>query len=526
MPKRAPPSNPHLPAPLAISYARVSTPEQAKRHGIRRQVERAVDYSNRNGLRYDESILAEGVSAFRGAHRSKDGALKRFVDRVECGEIPAGTYLLVESLDRLSREEVFDALTFFMRLIGLGFVIVTLGDGERVYSRERMRGDHSQLMMSLFVMARAYEESATKSDRVGRAWAAKRERARETKQAMTARCPAWIRLVGGPRTGRYELIEERAAVIRQVFEKTLAGVGRRTIAREMNARGVPAWGNGKLWHDSYVAKILSNPAAYGAFTPLGKMAGGSDEAAERIDGYFPAVVDEQTFRLAQAASKARGAGAGRPSRGNSNLLRGLAKCESCGSTMVYLQKGARSKGPVLKCGRAHQAAGCDHRQTHEYLPIEIGVIHGLGSKRAALSATAVDAARAAENTVSIAVARRDEAKSSHERLLDLYARGINVPFERMEKSGAEASIAEAAVREAEAARDRAKLADPEFDVDDVARVHRDLAALAPEDRTEARAALHEKLKRMVDDVVIGARGVVVHYADGSTATGARVGSPR
>jgi DNA invertase Pin-like site-specific DNA recombinase len=212
-------------------------------------------------LHLDESFRDEGISAFKGKHRAA-GALKRFVDRVESGEVASGAVLLVESLDRLSREEVLDALEFFLRLMRLGLTVVTIGDGERVYSRESLRGDHSQLMMSLFVMARAHEESATKSDRVGRAWAVKRERARETKQAMTARCPAWIRLVGGPKTGRFELIEDRAAVVRDVFAKTIAGVGRRTIARGLNAEAVPAWGGGNAWHGSYVQKIVSNPAAY------------------------------------------------------------------------------------------------------------------------------------------------------------------------------------------------------------------------------------------------------------------------
>jgi DNA invertase Pin-like site-specific DNA recombinase len=514
-------------APLAISYARVSSPEQAKRHGVKRQVERAVEYSGRKGLRYDESILDEGVSAFRGKHRTADGALKRFIDRVEAGEIPKGTYLLVESLDRLSREEVFDALTFFMRLIGLGLIIVTLGDGERVYSRESLRDDSMQLFGSLMVMFRAHEESATKSDRVGRAWAAKRERAVAAKQAMTARCPAWIRLVGGPRMGSYELVEERAAIVREMFEKTIGGVGRRIIARSLNAEGVLAWGLSRTWHDSYVQKIISNPAVYGAFAPLGKLAGGTDEAAELIEGYFPAVVDEETFRRAQAASKGRGSRRGRTDPTHRNLLRGLAKCEACGANMVFIDKGAeegdRKRGLSLKCGNAHRSAGCKQSKPYPYTLLEVGLMFGLGRTRAELAANAVSVLRLAEDKLAAAVARRDEAIAKHEQLLDLRLNGVEITMKRMQDSSVTLSALKSVVADAEAALDRAKLTDPETDVASMTKMYGDLSRLTPKDRALARATMAEKLKRLVSKVVVGPDGYVVHHADGTTTRGVRMG---
>ena len=178
-------------------------------------------------------------------------------------------------LDRLSREEVIDALTPFLNLIRSGITIVTLGDS-RKYSMQSLRENYTELLISIVVMSRAHEESATKSKRVGAAWKAKRALAQERGQAMTARCPAWIWLEGGPRIGKYVLIPERAAQVRRWFEEAINGVGRRMIASGLNREGVPTWGNGAQWHDSYVQKVLTNPAVYGAFTPKGKRAGGSD----------------------------------------------------------------------------------------------------------------------------------------------------------------------------------------------------------------------------------------------------------
>ena len=93
--------------------------------------------------------------------------------------------------------------------------------------------------------------------------------------------------------------------------------------------------------------------------PQGTPAGGSDAGADApIEGYFPAIVDADVFWRAQAASKGRGMSKGNGGPTHRNVLRGLAKCEFCGANMVILDKGSRSKGPKLRCGSAHQSAGC------------------------------------------------------------------------------------------------------------------------------------------------------------------------
>ena len=137
-----------------------------------------------------------------GAPLKAASALKSFVERVKNGDVPAGSYLLVELLIKLSREDVPTALRFFLELLELGLTIVTIGDEERVYSEVSVAKDFSQLLMSIVVMMRSHNESALKSHRVSEAWGNKRARARDAGQAMTSRCPGWLRLVGGPRDGR------------------------------------------------------------------------------------------------------------------------------------------------------------------------------------------------------------------------------------------------------------------------------------------------------------------------------------
>src|SRR5215471_18471211 len=96
--------------PTAYSYIRFSSPEQAKGDSIRRQESLRDAWLAKTGAVLDTSLSLrdEGVSAFAGAHRQNADrhALAAFLELVKQGRIPRGSYLIVESLDRLSREHI------------------------------------------------------------------------------------------------------------------------------------------------------------------------------------------------------------------------------------------------------------------------------------------------------------------------------------------------------------------------------------------------------------------------------------
>ena len=86
----------------AYSYIRVSTPEQAKCDSVRRQTERTVAWCDRRGIHLDTSERLIHLGSGRtGKHRSDKYALGRFLAKVEQGDIPKGSYLVIENLDRL-----------------------------------------------------------------------------------------------------------------------------------------------------------------------------------------------------------------------------------------------------------------------------------------------------------------------------------------------------------------------------------------------------------------------------------------
>lgn len=334
-PKTAPTS-----LPRAYSYIRFSTPEQGKGDSLRRQVDAARTYAAALGLELDESLRDLGRSAYSGAHRTQ-GALGGFLCAVEGGEVPRGSLLIVESLDRLSREQVLDALEQFRAILKAGIEVVTLSDGQR-YTEASVRKDFTQLLVSLLVMARAHEESARKAERVSAAWDQKRLRAVEG-EAMTARCVAWCRAAGTGRERRYELIPERAAVVRRVFQETVDGMGRRVVVRRLNAEAVPTWGRSGGWQDSYIAKMLQNRAVMGFGQPHHRTVEGRVPLGEEVAGYYPEAIPPDLFHRANAARVQRRGKGGPQGEGVANLFGGLARCR-CGATMVHVNKGAPPKG--------------------------------------------------------------------------------------------------------------------------------------------------------------------------------------
>jgi DNA invertase Pin-like site-specific DNA recombinase len=295
------------------------------------------------------------ISAFKGAN-AREGALGQFLAAVKSGSVDRGSYLIVESLDRLSREEILPAHTLFLSIVQAGINLVTLTD-KRVYRAKTT--NLVDMITSLVIMERAHDESKTKSMRVGAAWKNKRSKA-VTGQPMTARCPAWFRLTADRKS--YEVIPERVELIRQIFADSAAGIGMFSIATRLNKGGVPAFVGKKGWHRSYVAKTLENRAVLGEFQPHVKVDGRRIPDGEPIAGYFPAIVSENLFFQAQHSKSQRkmgGSGSGRKGPGYANLFTGIARCAYCYSTMAFENKGLSSRGGTyLVCGNAQRGRGC------------------------------------------------------------------------------------------------------------------------------------------------------------------------
>ena len=65
------------------------------------------------GIKFVETFVDRGFSAYTGENSDK-GDLKAILDLAAAGKIKPGTHLVVESLDRISRQEITAALSLFL----------------------------------------------------------------------------------------------------------------------------------------------------------------------------------------------------------------------------------------------------------------------------------------------------------------------------------------------------------------------------------------------------------------------------
>jgi DNA invertase Pin-like site-specific DNA recombinase len=335
----------------AYSYLRMSTNHQLKGDSLRRQRELSESYAAKNGLELIDSIEDIGVSAFRGKN-AREGALGTFLDLVEIGSIEVGSYLLVESLDRLSRDKVLNAFGLFTDILSKGIIIVTLQDGQK-YTEEDVNQNPGQLFLSLGVMLRAHDESQTKSSRLSASWKNKRDNPK--KRILTSICPNWLE-AREDKSGFVE-IPDAVKIVRTIYDWSLNGDGQMAIARRLNEQGVPSIGRAKQWNISYVKKILKSEAVFGTYQPHRMVSGKRTPIGNSITDYFPEIVSKADFLRVQDGLSRRTGRGGRKGKFYSNLFAHIAICGACGSSMNYINKGQRSL-PKLICRSAHQKSGC------------------------------------------------------------------------------------------------------------------------------------------------------------------------
>lgn len=160
--------------PRVISYTRFSSPKQARGDSYRRQTEMALKWCRQHGLELDTELVLEdlGVSGYSGAN-AKRGALGALQRMCLDGQIAAGTILLIEALDRLTRLPLPDAQELLLSLINNGLVIVTLTDG-KTWDRTKLT-NLEDFMFSVLTLYRGYNESDQKSKRLQETFRAHRE---------------------------------------------------------------------------------------------------------------------------------------------------------------------------------------------------------------------------------------------------------------------------------------------------------------------------------------------------------------
>jgi len=399
----------------AYSYVRFSRKEQGQGDSLRRQLACTKAYCERRGLALDETLQLHdlGVSAFNGKNAAV-GALAAFREAVQLARVPKGSVLIIESLDRLSRAAIDDAYELFRELLRAGIDITTL-QPEREYTKASLQ-DFAGILEPLFIMSRAYEESAMKSHRIRSVWQAKRDRLAE--QPATAKCPAWVRLKTD-RSG-YVLIPAAAKAVRHIYELARKGYGSARIARLLNEEGVPPiTPKRERWGRGYVLRVLGMKAACGEFQPSVYQDGRRVPTGASVKNYYPAVISEKDWYATRQTVEQRFTQRGRAGRDVTNLFTGVIFDARDGRPMII--KRAADKANIAYLVSSGVVLGENNCRyiSFQYATIERAILTLLESK------LAMELVREAPN------GREDELAALTGKLVDLDRR-IRLIKQRLE----------------------------------------------------------------------------------------------
>lgn len=341
------------------SYARVSSKHQVEKHGITRQVNQARKWADERGYLLEE-LTDKGLSAYKGDHIKKNGALGKFLAAVYANEIPRGSILIVEAIDRLSRQSVMKQIKQFISLLEHGIEIVTLTDGMH-FTEESVNSNWTEFIISISMMAKANEESKHKGMRIKEAKVASHAKAQLGNHILTKQVPFWCLVKDD------KIIENSFAdTVRKIFTLSHTGLGAIRIARQLNKDNTPCYKAAKksihLWNSQKVNRILRNPRVYGLYVATGDY--------PEIEDYFPEIISKHDFMTVQGLINNRAMAKPRSSSPN-NIFSGVIDC-TCGANYSYgYSKTGRfeASSRYIRCNRRQHGEDCDNPRLW-YYPFE------------------------------------------------------------------------------------------------------------------------------------------------------------
>lgn len=344
--------------------------QQVDAFGLDRQISTVLDFLENAklpaelGYRLDPSnyeVLEsdKGLSGYKG-HNFTKGSLGQFKRRVEAGEITEGC-LLIESVDRFSRKQGYDAIDEFTFLIKRNIDIVEVETGQ-IYSYKL---DHRLSTLSTSI-ERAYMESKRKARISQKSWRNRKETSVKEGVALNNNTPDWLSLSDDKKT--YEIDSSKVVTIIKIFELYRDGVGVTDIVQQLNESGERY--NGKGWNTVKVYNKLRDRRLNGYLVGKYQIMTRKDnesvsdterrvlenikikkEANDNAKRIYPIVIDDELFTKVQSMMDKNSLSKKQRSTTSKqrNLFNGLTKCHECGSPMIV--QSMTNGGQYLRCYR-------------------------------------------------------------------------------------------------------------------------------------------------------------------------------
>lgn len=349
-------------------YIRFSTPRQEAGSSRERQEELCRTFAESKGWTVVDPIIADlGRSAWKGDHLRK-GNLGKFSQKLFDREIPAGSVICVEEIDRLSRQKARITKRWIEDVCDAGYKIATAATG-KIYDADNLDENILSLMEILLKAEAAWEYSERLSRRSKASYEKRLKEAREHGTVVHAVGPAWLEAVGKRPNIVWEPIPDRVKLVREMFDLTIAGQAPWSIASAFNQRGEKSF-TGRAWERTSIIKTLRNRAVEGDYV-VGE---GKSQVptGEVLIGYYPPIIPLDVIAEARAMLDRRSIrkGKGRNSGAINNLFGQKLRCFHCGGRMMTT--GYQNR--YLACYEANRRNVCTQNRSFRYRPLESAVL--------------------------------------------------------------------------------------------------------------------------------------------------------
>lgn len=526
----------------AYSYTRWSDPRQGDGHSLERQLSAAQAYADEHGLILDKSMVDPGLSAFRGKNRTQ-GYLAGFLEKIEAGEIERGSYFLIDSYDRFSREEPTTSVHTLLAIVKAGVIVVTLNNKMQFRAGPDAM---AQLMYAVMDLSRAHNESLEKGRKVKAAHDASKDVARKGGRKWTPLAPAWMRVtvegIGRNKKITYEPIPERVALVQEMFDKFEAGMTTRAIARDFNTRNPPVPTNYQYermtkpqringeerirkdkgeWTSDTITTVLANRAVLGEHQPMT-----TDPASPRgrrpdgdpIPGYYgDPIIDEAQFLRVQAMLAARKRSPRvRGSLVYNNLFIQLGVCGGCGKTFSLhsnANSDSRTRMPRMRCIAAQTGGKCTNRLRLPYPPLEEAFLSHVTDFEIPNARPTLNADQ--QELALTRLKHDDLANKCRDMSLKLFDAPNPFQQELLDQKTAEVAALAERIKELQAiVGSAATMPTPPDHIANIATLRERLASVEGEALYALRANIAQNIRAVVEKMVFNPDGTVMVFVKG------------
>jgi site-specific DNA recombinase len=330
------------PIKQAAAYARVSSEKQAQNRTVESQLTAIRERVAQDGLVLppERLFIDDGYSG----ETLQRPSLESLRDRIAAGEIDR---LYIHSPDRLARRYAYQAILLeeFQRA---GVEVVFL-------NHQSDESPEGQMLLQMQGVIAEYERAKI----LERCRRGRRQRALVGDVSVFSRAPYGYRYIEKSLAGcaRFEIIPEQATTVRMIYQWFVRdGLAISAICKRLNSEQRPTYTGKGLWNPSSVWGVLKNPAYDGhakfgrtrvaeqrprtrGFTKPPRSRRGTScqptATHEQIEIAVPAIVDEESFRLAQQRLEDNRRHSRAGADGPRHLLQGLVVCRQCGRTLVH-----------------------------------------------------------------------------------------------------------------------------------------------------------------------------------------------